>query len=144
MAERSSDDRRSADRRSADSPGQPGKHNERRKKQDWIVRSVTLITILGWICALVALLLIDRASPSHENLFTRFLNVNVASYWNSTLLRGAFIAILASFLVSVIGFIFNASRQRRKTDRYNKLLIIIGIASTVVLVFYLVNFSAYL
>ena len=138
------DDRRSNDRRSNNSPEQPRAYVDRRKKQDWIVRSVTIITVLGWVGALVALLLIDRASPAHENLFTRFLNVSVTSYWNTAMLRGAFIAILASFVVSIVGFIFNASRHRRKTDRYNKLLIFICIASTVVLVFYLVSFSPYL
>jgi len=132
------------DRRSNDQPDQPRKFVERRKKKDWVVRSVTAIAVLGWICALVSLLLIDRASPAHENFITRFLSVSVVGYWNSTFLRGAFVATLASFVVSIVGFILNASRHRRKTDRYNKLLITICALSTVVFVLYLVNFSRYL
>ena len=117
---------------------------ERRKKQDWVVRSVTILAIVGWICALVALLFIQRASPAQENLITRILNIDVSSFWNVAMIRDAFIAILASFLICVIGFVFNLSRHRRKTDRYNKLLIVIGILSTVILVAYLSLFSRYL
>ena len=132
------------DKFSTELPIPPRKYVDRRKKQDWVVRSVTIIAVLGWISALVALLLIQRASPLQENFITRILSVDVASYWNSAMLRGAFIAILASFLISVIGFVFNLSRHRRKTDRYNKLLITIGVLSTVILVLFLVLFSRYL
>ncbi|MCL2125660.1 MAG: hypothetical protein FWH33_06700 [Oscillospiraceae bacterium] len=120
------------------------KYVERRKKQDWVVRSVTIIAIIGWISALFAFLLIQRASPLHENFITRILNVDVASYWNSAMLRGAFIAILVSFLISLIGFLFNMTRHRRKTDKYNKLLITIGVLSVIVLVVFLVLFARYL
>ena len=127
-----------------DLPWPPRRYTERRKKQDWVVRSVTIIAVLGWICAMVALLLIDRASPAQENLLTRLLNVTVVSYWNTSLLRSAFIAVLASFVISIAGFFLNMSRHRRKTDKYNKLLITICILSTIILVFFLVSFYKYL
>ena len=127
-----------------DLPWPPRRYTERRKKQDWVVRSVTIIAVLGWICAMVALLLIDRASPAQENLITRLLNVTVVSYWNTSMLRGAFVAVLASFVISIAGFFLNMSRHRRKTDKYNKLLITICILSTVIFVFYMVSFFRYL
>ena len=127
-----------------DLPGQPRKFVERRKRKDWVVRSVTAVTVLGWICAFVALLLIDRASPAQENFITRLLDVNVVSYWNTALLRGAFAAILTSFVVCVLGIILNAVRHRRKTDRFNKLLITICIASTVLLALFLIIFYRFL
>ena len=120
------------------------KYVERRKRKDWVVRSVTVIAILGWICALLALIFIDRASPAEENFITRLLGVTVISYWNSTLLRWAFAATLGSFASCLVGFVLNATRHRRKTDRYNKLLIFISIASAVIFVIFLVNFSGYL
>ena len=125
-------------------PGQPRKYVERRKKQDWVVRSVTAVAALGWFSAIIALLLIDKASPAQENFFTRFLDINVVSYWNISLLRWAFAATLISFLVCVVGLILNATRHRRKTDRYNKLLITISIISTVLFLLYLIFFSRYL
>ena len=132
------------DRKTINIPGQPRKYVERRKKQDWVVRSVSVIAVIGWILAFIALLFLDRASPLQENFITRFLSVNVVSFWNTSLLRSAFAAILASFIACVVGFVLNASRHRRKSDRFNKLLIAIGVASTVMLVLYLINFSRYL
>ena len=129
---------------SGDLPEQPRKFVERRKKSDWVVNSVTIVAILGWISALVALLLLDRSSPAHENFITRFLSVSVVSFWDTTLIRGAFAAVLASVIVSVVGFFLNATRHRRKTDRYNKLLISIGVVSIIIFVFYLINFGSYL
>ena len=135
------------DRRSAERPEQPRKFVDRRRKQDWVVRSVTIIAVLGWIGALIALLLIDRASPTDPFFLAgpNWLNETPsASYWNSSMLRSAFAAISVSFVVSILGFILNLTRHRRKTDRFNKLLIGIGIASIIILVIYLINFSKYL
>ena len=125
-------------------PVKAQKFVDRRKRPNWIVRIVSTVAILGWISAFIALLLIDRASPAQENFITRILNVNVASYWNSSLLRGAFIATLISVIACVLGIILNVAFHRRKTDRYSKMLIIITVASIVLLVFYLVNFATYL
>ena len=146
------DDRRSTESKNKEPPRempgqlpwQPRKLVERRKKQDWVVRSVTVVASLGWLLAVVALLLIDRASPAQENFITRLLSVNIVGYWDRTLLRSAFAMTLASVVVCIVGFIFNATRHRRKTDRYNKLLISICIVSVVLLVLFLVNYSRYL
>ena len=117
---------------------------DRRQKKDWVVRSVTTIAVIGWICAVLAILLIDRASPSgQKSFFESFWNVNAIGM-NTAMLWWAFIATLASFVISLAGFIFNAARHRRKTDRYSKLLIGIGIASTIIFVVFLVSFSGYL
>ena len=139
-----SPNRREGDRTPVTLPGQPRKFVERRKKQDWVVRSATVIAILGWVGAMVALLLIDRAAPTQENFLTRFLHITVFSTWNTSMLRWAFVATLASFLTCAAGIVLNAMRQRRKTDRYNKLLIVVTIISTAILAFYLINFSQYL
>ena len=117
---------------------------ERRKKTDWVVRSVTIIAVLGWFAALLALLFIQRARPAEGTFVTLHYGVDVVGYWSASLLRWAFIATLFSFAACLIGFIFNAARHRRKTDRFNKLLIGISIASTVIFVVFLVSFSQYL
>ena len=125
-------------------PGQPVKYEDRRKKADWVVRSVTIVAAIGWVLALFALLLVDRASPIGDNFITRFLDITVVSYWNTSLLRVAFAMTLASLVVCVAGVILNAARHRRKTDRYNKLLISITVASSVLFALYLIFFARYL
>ena len=137
-------DRREGDRTPVTLPGQERRFVERRKKQDWVVKSASIIAILGWVGAMIALLLIDRAAPAQENFVTRFLKLTVFSTWNTTMLRWAFFAVIASFVTCIAGLILNATRQRRKTDKFNKLLITISVISTFLLVFYLVNFTRYL
>jgi len=125
-------------------PVKAQKFVDRRKRPNWIVRIVSVIAVLGWAGVVAAFLLIDRASPAQENFITRFLQVNVASYWNTSLLRWAFAATLVSVVACILGMILNVAFHRRKTDKYSKLLITITAVSIVVVVFFLLNFAAYL
>jgi len=125
-------------------PVKAQKFVDRRKRPNWIVRIVSTIAILGWIGVFVALLFIDRAAPAQENFITIYLGKTVVGYWKQSMLRGAFAATLASFIACVIGLIINATFHRRKTDRYSKLLIAVSIASTIILVVFLLNFFSYL
>ena len=125
--------------------GQSRRNVDRRRRKDWVVRSVTVIAVLGWICAITALFLMDRASPPKRYELVAAIHGGTAvGYWNTALLRWAFVATLASFVVCVIGFVANVTRHRRKTDRFNKLLITIGIISTCIFAYYLINFARYL
>ena len=131
-------------RRRISLPGEPVEYAERRRKKDWVVRSVSVIAAIGWFLSLLSLLLIDRASPQQQNFLTRFLDIRVVSSWNSAMLRIAFAMVLASCVTCIIGFILNAARHRRKSDRYSKLLITVSIVSAVMFVLYLVFFARYM
>ena len=126
---------------------QPRQFVERRKRNDWVVRTVTIIAVLGWIAALLALLFIQRSNTQpwgFETTYPERLGGVGPGGLSTSLLRWAFIATLFSFVACLVGFIFNAARHRRKTDRFNKLLISISVASTVLFVVFLVSFSQYL
>ena len=125
-------------------PVKAEKFVDRRKRPNWIVRIVSAVAILGWLSTFLALLFIDRASPAQEDFITRFLSVSVVSYWNSSLLRWAFIATIVSVVACALGIVLNVSFHRRKTDRYSKQLFVITVASVALLVFFLLNFYAYL
>ena len=127
-----------------DLPIRAPKFVDRRKRPNWIVRIVSGIAVLGWICVFIALLFIDNAAPAQENFITIYLGETVVGYWKESMLRGAFVATIASFVACVLGFILNITFHRRKTDRYSKLLITVSIASTIILVVFLINFSSYL
>lgn len=109
---------------------------ERRQKKDWVVRSVNVIAVIGWICALAAWLYIDKAKPETENFFTRWFNLKIRGYWDITLLRKSIGALLISFVTCVIGFFFNMSRHHRKTDRYNKSILILGAITFIMIIFF--------
>lgn len=137
-----------ADSAQPDKPEQPRQWVERSRKPDWVLRSVTVVTLVGWIGAMIALILYylgsQRDSGGIADILRNRNNMDVGSIANSAnpdLLRGAFAAIVASFIVCAVGFILNVTRHKRKTDKYNKLLITLWIASSVLIVVFLIGFA---
>jgi hypothetical protein len=120
---------------------------DRRKKPDWVVRSVTIVTLFGWIGAMIALALSYLGAPKDDAIGNAInaINPNIGAGGSIPmkigLLRGAFIAIMVSFVVCALGFILNITRHRRKTDKYNKLLITLGIVSIVFIAAFLINYA---
>ena len=117
---------------------------DRRKRPDCVVRSVTVVAVLGWLGAITALVLLDRARPAEADLFTRLLDITIESSWNTSMLRWSLTLILASFVATSVGFILNATRKKRKTDKYSKLLITLGALSIVFIAVFLINYAGYL
>ena len=117
------------------------KFQERRKKRDWVTSSSTILSLLSWVLALVVWVVLDQASPEKENMFTRFFSVSVRGYWNQELLPLAFRLLAASLCICIIAFIFNMKRKRRKTDKYNKSIIVISIITVISLVLFVVRFG---
>ena len=118
--------------------------NERRRSPDWITRSITAVTVLGWLCAVISVVLLELARPAGENLFAGLLDEPAVSHWDISMLIWAYSAIMLSLVTSALGFIFNTTRLRRKSDRYNKLLITLCVVSAVLVVLFLLNYSRYL
>ena len=117
---------------------------ERRRKKDWISISIPLVSAAGWVILLVALALLDRARPAGENFITRYLDVSVIGFWNTSRLRGAFTLGIVSLIFSAAGLILNSMRKKRKTDRYRKSLIALCAASVVFTAVFLIRFTSYL
>jgi len=113
---------------------------ERRRKQDWVVRSVSIISALGWLFAIVSLLLAGQAQPRGEDFFTRIFHTQVASYLDVGMLEVAFISLLVSFVACAVGFVANMARHRRKSDRFNKSVIILGIVSFLGIIAFLLTY----
>lgn len=118
--------------------------NDRRRKKDWVSRAVPIISIIGWATAIFALFLLDRASPPMDNFFSRFFGVTLRTAWNASLLRTALVILILVFVVCVVGFLFNMTRMRRKSDKYNKSIITLGILALVGIVFFLIQFGGLL
>lgn len=117
---------------------------DRRKKADWVTKAASILSVVAWVIAIAMLLLLERAQPQQSNLFTNLLGVTIQSSWNTSLLRIAFILLVAALGVCTIAMIFNALRNRRKTDKYKKSIIILGSITLVGIVLFLYRFGAYL
>ena len=124
----------------ANNQQEPRRYVERRRKKDWVVRSVNVIAVLGWLGAVITIVLADRAKPGSENMFIKMFGGEVVTAWNTELIRTAFISILISFFVCAVGLLVNMTRHKRKTDRFNKSIIILGIISFILIVIFITAF----
>ena len=121
---------------------------ERRKKADWITRMATILSVISWSVAIAVWAVLESASPERERTFiTSFLRetmgaeIHIRSTWDVTLLPVAFWLLIGSLAICVTAFIFNALRMRRKTDKYRKSIIIIGIINIIGIVAFLIRFG---
>ena len=116
----------------------------RRKQADWVVNSAAVLSVLAWVFAFVVLLILDIAS---ERQAMRGLQDVLGAdarqtNWNIPLLRQiGLIVLVFSFLSSVAAFIFNMMRMRRKTDKYRKSVIVMGLITLAGIVFYIIAYG---
>lgn len=118
--------------------------NDRRRKKDWVSRAVPIISIIGWAIALVSLFLLDRASPPQDNFFARFFGLTLRTAWNTSLLRMALFFLILVFVVCIVGFFLNMTRMRRKSDKYNKSIIALGVVALLGIIYFLIQFGGLL
>lgn len=117
---------------------------ERRKNADWMVKGATILSIISWILTISALLTLDVAAPTRENLFTHLMGGAERITWNEITLLITFSLIVISILSCIGAFIFNMLRMRRKTDKYKKSIIIIGLMTLVGFVVFMIRFGGVL
>ena len=119
---------------------------ERSRKPDWVLRSVTVIALIGWIIAMAALALYYLGTPKNSSIgdvinLIRPIGDRVTNPPNPGLLLWTFIAVVASCVACAIGFILNITRHKRKTDKFNKLLITLSAVSVIFLIVILINYA---
>jgi len=114
---------------------------DRRKKNDLVVVLASALSVVCWILALAVWLFLDQASPDKVNVFSTWRNVLVRNYWDSMLLSTAFRLLLASVCISIIAFVCNLLRMKRKTDKYKKSIIIIGAVTIIGTVIFIIRFG---
>ena len=110
---------------------------ERRKGPDAVVRAVWWTAGISWLLFIAALIFVETARPEIETFFDRQFDISIRDYWNENALLYIFIILVLNFAVCVIGFIFNMARHRRKTDRFNKSILILGTLSLAGILWYL-------
>ena len=121
--------------------GVPGAR-ERRKKTDWVTKMATALSVVSWIVAFAVIIIIDQAQPEKQHFFNRFFNVGERDYWITSLLPVALGLLIGSLAICIFAFLFNMLRMKRKTDKYKKSIIVIGVIVVVSIVFFLLRFGA--
>lgn len=98
---------------------------ERRKGPDIVVKAVWWVVGISWLLIITALIFTDQAKPERTTFFDRLFEVSVRKHWDRDLLQNAFYVLLVNLAVCIIGFIMNMMRQKRKTDKISKSIIVL-------------------
>lgn len=125
-------------------PSRGDSFQERRRQADWVISAAAILSLISWIVAFSVLLVLELAAPEQENFFTHTFNGTVRATWNETLLPLAFVLLIFAVIACAAAFVFNAMRMRRKTDKFRKSIIIIGLMTVVGLVAFTIRFAGYM
>lgn len=106
---------------------QPERRSNKRRGPDIWVKLIRWFGVSAWVLMVVVVILMDKARPQLATFFDRILNLDLRTTWDLKLLRSALLLMIVLFYLCVIGLVINAKRHRRKSDRYNRSLIGIGI-----------------
>ncbi len=110
---------------------------ERRKGPDAVVKAVWWTAGISWLLFIAAIIFTETARPETETFFDRQFDISLRDYWNENALLYMFVILVLNFAVCSIGFIFNMTRHKRKTDRFNKSILILGTFTLAGILWYL-------
>lgn len=108
--------------------------NERRKGRDSLLHILTALAVVGWSLILIAIFVIDQASPQDIEVLFSYVDTGRNAYvgnWDEQLLNIVFYIMLLGMVLSGTGLYLNSKRNRRRNDNYYLSLIFLGIISTV-------------
>jgi hypothetical protein len=121
---------------------------ERRKKEDWMVKAATILSLVAWAFAIAVWFVLEAASPDREMRFITSLTqihfdspIYIRQQWDDALLAVAFGLLVAALIICIIAFVFNKMRMRRKTDKYRKSVFILGGTTIVGIVAFIIRFG---
>ena len=118
----------------------PPERENRRKRKDIFTKCVQWFAAVSWIIAVAIVLIFAFAQPPRENIYTHLLNFIASKAWNMKYIYFAVWMLIANIAVCLFGLIFNAMRHKRKTDRFNKSILILGTLSVISLIAISVRF----
>lgn len=100
-----------------------GHKNNKRRKNDFLVKSVPVLGLISWIMSLFALAFFLQARPEMEYNLDQFFNFYKRSHWDLSSLQLSFFTASAELFLCALGLFMNSKRLKRKEDQYHKGLI---------------------
>ncbi|MCK5708249.1 MAG: hypothetical protein KAI43_11400 [Candidatus Aureabacteria bacterium] len=110
---------------------------ERRHGPDKWIFITKYIGIICWFLFILTVFLADKSKPRMETFFDRLLNVDLRKNWDLVLLDVSFYVTLTMFYLAGLGLIINTRRHKRKSDKYNRTLIFLILASLISIIIYI-------
>lgn len=113
---------------------------DRRKGPDTLTKWVRYSGIISWILIAAAFFITLTAKPGFISYMDESFHVKLQSDWDVNLMQYAYILLVLLFFFCMVSIIINLLRYKRKSDRFNKTLILNAAASLIGIILYLIYF----
>lgn len=113
---------------------------DRRRGPDALTKWVRYSGIISWILIAAALFITLIAKPDFESYMDDSFHIKLQNDWNESLMRYTFVLLVLLFFFCMVSILINLMRSRRKSDRFNKTLILNAAASLTGIILYLLFF----
>lgn len=113
---------------------------DRRKGPDKLVKWVKWSGMISWILISIILFITLIAKPGFESYMDESFHIKLQKTWDTVLMQYVLILLVLLFFFCIISIAINLSRCRRKSDRFNKTLILNAAASFIGIILYLLFF----
>lgn len=113
---------------------------DRRRGPDALVKWVKYSGIISWVLISVILFITLVAKPNYESYMNDSFHIRLQDAWDVKMLQYAFLLLVMLFFFCMISIVINLMRYRRKSDRFNKTLILNAAAALIGIILYLLIF----
>ncbi len=111
---------------------------DRRKGPDTLVKWVRWSGIISWILVSLILFVTLIAKPSFESYMDESLHIKLQAAWDTDMMQYVLLLLVLLFIFCMISMAVNLMRCRRKSDRFNRTLILNAAAAFIGILLYLV------
>lgn len=98
----------------------------RRKGPDWILHSLSILSLIGWVAFVIALGITHMAKPEFNSGLVRYWGISIRDYWHPELTPQLMYLLWWCCGISLLSLLVNRIRLRRADDRlrYNILILL--------------------
>lgn len=98
----------------------------RRKGPDWILHSLSILSVTGWVTFVIALGITHFAKPEFNSGLVRYWGIKIRDYWHPELTPQLMYLLWWCCGISLLSLLVNRARLRRAGDRmrYNVLVLL--------------------
>ncbi len=111
-------------------PEKGGPDFERREGPDLLCRAFKYLAIVAWLLFLAALIVSHYARPEMDSGLVRYLGLDVRDYWRPRLTFWLVYLLWGCVLVSVVSFLLNRARLKRRSDHLHFNIILLLLSSS--------------
>jgi hypothetical protein len=111
---------------------------DRRRGPDVLVRWVKWSGIVSWILVSLILFITLIAKPDFESYMDESFHIILQDAWDTNMMQYVLLLLVLLFSFCMISIAVNLTRCRRKSDRFNKTLILNAASALIGILLYLI------